>query len=115
MGRFVLKILLVAGAIGTTAGVMPGIEIHGGLGTLLWVALLFTLVNLLLKPLAQLISLPLILVTLGLFALVVNACMLLFTAWLTDGLEIDGFWPAVWGSILISLVLMVAEAVLDPD
>lgn len=115
MGRLVIKVLLVAGAIGTTAAVMPGIKIHGGLGTLIWVAILFTLVNLVLKPLARLVSLPLIIVTLGLFALVVNAAMLLFTAWLTDGMEIDGFWPAVWGSILISLVLMVAEAVLDPD
>jgi putative membrane protein len=54
-------------------------------------------------------------VTLGLFALVINAGLLLFTAWLTDGLAVDGFWPAVWGSILISLVVTLAEAVLGAD
>ncbi|HEX7132145.1 MAG TPA: phage holin family protein [Iamia sp.] len=115
MVRLLVKILVVALAIGLTAALMPGIEIDGAFGTLVWVATLFTLVNILLKPVVQVLSLPLLIISLGLFAFVINAGLLLFTAWLTEGLEIDGFWPAVWGSILISLVLAVAEAVLAPD
>ncbi len=115
MTRFVVKVLVVAVAIGVTAWLMPGIEVDGGLGTLVWVAFLFTLVNLLLKPAVKVISLPLLVISLGLFAFVINAGLLLFTAWLTDQMAIDGFWPAVWGSILISLVVTVAEAVLGAD
>lgn len=115
MGRFVVKILVVAVAIAVTAGLMPGIEVDGGGGNLIWIALLFTLVNLLLKPLVKLISLPLLVLSLGLFAFVINAGLLLFTAWLSDALTVDGFWPAVWGSILISLVVTLAEALLGDD
>jgi putative membrane protein len=68
-------------------------------------------VNLFLKPIAKLISLPLIVLTLGLFALVVNAAMLAVTAWLTDSLSIDGFWAAFWGALIISIVLAILEAV----
>ncbi|WP_369028629.1 phage holin family protein, partial [Nocardia farcinica] len=64
--------------------------------TLLAVAAVFTLVNALIKPIVQLLSLPLVIVTLGLFLLVVNALMLWLTAWITEftdyGLRIDGFW-----------------------
>ncbi|MET7773820.1 phage holin family protein [Nocardia sp. NPDC005366] len=83
------------------------------------VAAVFTLVNALVKPLVQLLSLPLVVLTLGLFLLVVNALMLMLTAWLTDafsdyGLKVDGFWAAVLGGIIISLVNWVL-GILVPD
>lgn len=115
MGRLVVKVLVVALAIAVTAALMPGIELDGGIATLVWVALLFTVVNLLLKPVLKLISLPLLVLTLGLFAFVINAALLLFTAWLSSALEVDGFWAAVWGSIVISLVVTLVEAVLGED
>jgi putative membrane protein len=112
---FLLKIVVVALAIALTEALVPGIDVNGGVLTLLWIALLFTVVNLVLKPIATLISFPLIVLTLGLFALVVNTAMLGITAWLTSSLNIDGFWPAFWGALIISVVVAVAEAVLSPE
>jgi putative membrane protein len=109
--RLLLKLVVVAFTIGLTAELIPGIDVDGGFGTLLWIALLFTLVNLFLKPIAQLISLPLIVLTLGLFALVVNTAMLAVTAWLSSSLSIDGFWAAFWAALIISIVLTIFEAV----
>ncbi|MCJ0903859.1 hypothetical protein B2J88_06290 [Rhodococcus sp. SRB_17] len=82
------------------------------------IALIFTIVNALIKPALKLLSLPLLILTLGLFTLVINALMLLLTAWLSTsldaGLHIDGFWTAVWGALIISIVNFVLGA-LVPD
>lgn len=72
--------------------------------TTLWVALLLGLLNAFVKPFLQLISVPLIVVTFGLFLLVINAIMLLFVSELVRDFEVHGFWPAFWGSLIISLV-----------
>ncbi|MBF6159788.1 phage holin family protein [Nocardia cyriacigeorgica] len=86
--------------------------------TLLAVAIVFTAVNALIKPIVQLLSLPLVIVTLGLFLLVVNALMLWLTAWITEftdyGLRIDGFWAAFWGAIIVTVVNWLL-GVLVPD
>ncbi|MBF6437216.1 phage holin family protein [Nocardia cyriacigeorgica] len=86
--------------------------------TLLAVAAVFTAVNALVKPIVQLLSLPLVIVTLGLFLLVVNALMLWLTAWITEftdyGLRIDGFWAAFWGAIIVTVVNWLL-GVLVPD
>ncbi|MGD8288118.1 MAG: phage holin family protein, partial [Gemmatimonadota bacterium] len=72
----------------------------------------FGLLNALLKPILLFLSLPALLLTLGLFALVVNALMLLLTARLLDDFAVSGFWTAVLGSIVISLVTMILGALL---
>jgi putative membrane protein len=72
--------------------------------TALWVALLLGLLNAFVRPLLQVISVPLIIVTFGLFLLVINAVMLLFVSELVADFEVKGFWPALWGSLVISLV-----------
>jgi putative membrane protein len=78
------------------------------------IALIFTVVNAFIKPLLKLLSLPLLILTLGLFTLVINALMLLLTAWISTsldaGLTIDGFWTAVWGALIISIVNFVLSA-----
>ncbi len=91
------------------------------IAVILGIALVFTIVNALVKPIVQLLSLPLVILTLGLFLLVINALMLLLTAWLTElpdsvqyGLHVDGFWTAIWGSVIISIVNWVL-GVLVPD
>lgn len=72
------------------------------------VALVFTLVNMLVRPVVKLLSLPLIVLTLGLFLLVVNALMVMLTGWISTqldlGLYVNGFWPALWAGIVIALV-----------
>ncbi|MCM6774904.1 phage holin family protein [Nocardia sp. CDC159] len=90
----------------------------GKIVVLLAVALVFGLVNALVKPIVKLLSLPLVIVTLGLFLLVVNALMLLLTAKITEateyGLRVHSFWAAVLGAIIITLVNWVL-GVLVPD
>ena len=98
---------VVAASIWLAAVLLPSVEINGGLGSLLWVALLFGLVNALIGPLLRLVSLPLTLVTFGLFALVVNAALLGITAWLTDSLDVGGFFATIVAAIVISVITAV--------
>ena len=82
------------------------------------IAIVFTAVNALVKPVVKLFSLPLLILTLGLFLLVINGLMLLLTAKITEtteyGLRVDGFWTAVWGALVISIVNWLL-GVLVPD
>lgn len=86
--------------------------------TLLLVALVFGVVNFLVKPLVKLLTLPLFVLTLGLFTLVVNALMLMLTSWLAErmdlGFHVEGFWTAVLGGLIISVVSWALNVVL-PD
>lgn len=107
--RLLVRLVLLAVIFGIVAEVVSGIHVHGGFGALLWIALLFSLVNLVLGPLFHLISLPLIVLTLGIFLLVVNAALLGITALLSSHLDIDGFWAALWGALLISAFSWLAE------
>lgn len=112
--NFVLRLIINAVAIWLTSLWVDGIAIvHSGttggqILSVLVIALIFGLVNALIKPVVAFFSLPLYLLTLGLFTLVVNALMLMLTGWFTSftnwGLEVDGFWTAVWGAIIISVV-----------
>lgn len=111
----VLRLVINAVAIWLAAHWIVGIDIiSSGKGTgwdivvLLAVALVFTVVNSLVKPIVRLLSLPLVILTLGLFLVVINALMLKLTAVITEtteyGLRVDGFWAAIWGAILIAIV-----------
>jgi putative membrane protein len=115
MLRWILtKWLVLAIAIALTAALFPGIEIDGGVGSLLVIAAVFAVVNAVLGPIAKLLALPLIFLTLGLFALVINALLFLFTDWLVDSLEVDGFLPALGGAVVISLVVLLLEFLIAP-
>ncbi|MEU3468549.1 phage holin family protein [Streptomyces sp. NPDC006687] len=114
MTNFVVKTLANAGALAVAIWLLEGITLDDGstLGrrtlTLILVALVFGLVNLIVKPVVQLLSFPLFILTLGLFTLVVNALMLLLTSWLARQVDlsfhVDGFWTAVLGGLIISVV-----------
>ena len=111
---------VLAAAIALTAALVPSVDVQGGFFTLLWVALLFGLVNALIGPLLRLISLPLTLMTFGLFALVINAVLLMLTAGLSDDLSVGGFFPAVLAAFLIALIstiigFVVHLIVREPD
>jgi putative membrane protein len=98
---------VLAVAIGIAAGIVPGIEVDGGFFTLLWVSLLFGLVNAILGPILHLLSAPLTIITLGLFALVVNGVLLAITAGLSDNLDVGGFLGTILGALVISIVTAV--------
>ena len=126
MRSIAIKIGVNAVALWVAALVIPGIhlgedadQLSNRLLTIVLVALLFGVINALVKPIAMLFSLPFIILTLGLFLLVVNAAMLLLTAWVADqfdiGFTVDGFWVAVVGALVISLVGMLTESLLGGD
>ena len=94
-------------ALAVAAALIPSVDIDGGVGTLLWVALLFGLVNGLIGPLLRLISLPLTLVTFGLFGLVINGALLAITAGLSDALDVGGFLATIVAAVIISVVTAV--------
>ena len=110
--RILLRLLLVMGAFWVVTAVVPGIEVRGDAVDYLVVAVLFALVNLLVKPVVTLLSLPFVLVTLGLFLLVVNAAMLGLTAALTERLSVDGVVAALLGALVISVVTWGGERAL---
>jgi putative membrane protein len=93
--------------------IVDGITLSSNVIEVLIVAIIFGLINALIKPLIKLISAPLIIFTLGLFTLLINAFLLLLTSWLTDALEVDGLWPAIVGAVIISLVSWALSLFLD--
>jgi putative membrane protein len=110
--RLLLRVVVLAVIIGAVANIVHGIHVTGGIGSLLWIAVIFSLVNGILGPLLRLLSLPFIVITLGLFLLVVNAALLGITAALTSDLTIDNFGSAVLGGFLIALFSWIADALL---
>jgi len=89
--------------------VIPSIKIRG-FGTALVVALVLGLINILLRPVLVLLTLPVTLITLGLFILVINALLFQFAAWLLKGFEVSGFWSAFFGSLLYSVISWLLSA-----
>jgi putative membrane protein len=112
-----LLIRLLANAVGlyVAARIVPGISVGENWLVVLGVALVFGLVNALIGPLLKLLTCPLIILTLGLFTLVVNAVLLLLTSGLSRAVglsfTVDGFWPAFWGALVISIVSFVMTLV----
>ncbi|MCZ4507035.1 phage holin family protein [Streptomyces phaeochromogenes] len=123
MKNFVVKTIANAGALAVAVWLLDKITLSGDstgkeIGTLLLVALVFGLVNFLVKPIVQVLTFPLFILTLGLITLVINALMLLLTSWLADKLDlsfhVEGFWTAVLGGLIISIVSWALNVVL-PD
>lgn len=115
-----MRALLVRWLINTLAlyvavQVVPGVDYDRGPIGLLLVAVLFGLVNAFLRPLLTLLTCPLVLVTLGFFLFIINALLLLMTAWISEqfdlGFQVNGFWPAFWAGLLISLVSLFLSIV----
>ena len=113
MPAFVIRWVATALAIGVAAQVLPGIQVDG-LWAAIVAALLLGLVNVTLRPILLLLTLPLTVVTLGLFALVVNGAMLVLVASVVKGVHVAGFGSAVLGAILISLVGSLLTWLLQP-
>ncbi len=116
--NFAIQTVINGIALWVAAWAVPGIAFGTASSstkvvlTVLGVALIFGVVNAVLRPLAQIISLPLIILTLGLFIFIVNALMLALTSWVAGQLDLaftvdHFFWDAVWGSLIITFVSMV--------
>ena len=112
-----LRLLLIrwavlAVAFAVTAWLLEGMDVSGGVGAYIWVSALFGIINVIIGTVLRLLTLPLMLLTLGLFSIVINAILLEITDWLTDHLTIDDFfWTAILAAIILSLVSVILDIV----
>jgi putative membrane protein len=113
MAGFILRGLVAALGLWAASELFQGISIDSAL-TLIFAGLLLGVVNAIVRPVAVVLSLPALLVTVGLFLLVINAAMLGLVALILPGFHIDGFWTAVGGSIVVSLVSWIASWFIGP-
>lgn len=108
MRGFLLRLVIVALGLLVASAIVPGVEVEGG-WSLLVAALLLGIVNAVVRPVAIILTLPLTILTLGLFLLIINAAMLSLVAWMLDGLVVTGFWPAFFGAIVVSITGWLAS------
>jgi putative membrane protein len=122
--RFLLWVLVNALALAAATWIMGGITVTadtsgGRVLTLVGVAVVFGVVNAVVRPIVKLLSLPLIILTLGLMIFVVNALMLMLTSWLSGkldlGFHVDGFWTALGGAFIITVATWLLGLVLRED
>jgi putative membrane protein len=119
MTKFFLRWAINAIALYVAVKVVAGIDFQGSWTSLLWLALIIGLLNALLRPILKLLTFPLIILTLGLFTLIINTIVLMLTSSIGQmfnlGLTVQGFWPAFLGSIVISIVSVVLSLILRDE
>lgn len=101
--ELIIKWLIMTVSVLIAAYVIPGIMVRSFFSAL-WVALFLGIVNMLLKPILILITLPINILTLGLFTFVINGVIILLASWAVKGFQVSGFWIAVLFSIVLSLI-----------
>jgi putative membrane protein len=114
MQAFLIRLLINALGLWLAATIVPGIVIQGT-GTLVLAALLIGVVNALVRPVAFVLTLPITIVTLGIFLLVLNAAMFALVAWLLPGFTVSGFWAALFGWLIVSIVGWFASSLMAGD
>ena len=119
--KLIIRVLINAVALWLTAQILPAFDLTGNVLGILIVAIIFGLVNAFIRPIVKLLSLPITVLTLGLFTLVINTAMLMLTAWIAGGyLSIEGnflqqlLW-AFLGSIIISIISAILSWILPDD
>ena len=109
-----IRFVITGVAVLAAAEIVPGIKIDGvpaGAATVIILALL----NAIVRPVLYLFSFPMIMFSLGLFMVIINAVLLQFTSWLVTGFTVDGFWPSVWAALLISVVSTVLTLLISEE
>ncbi len=119
--KLIIRWAITALALFAAAWVVPGIHVDGS-GWIVYAAMavILSLANAFVRPLLSLLTCPLILLTLGIFTLVINAVTLLVASALANnvfnvGFYVDGFWPAFWGALIVSVVSVVLNAIVHDD
>lgn len=109
-----IRFVITGVAVLVAAEIVPGIHIDGvpaGAATVIVLALL----NAIVRPVLYLFSFPVIMFTLGIFMVIINAVLLHLTAWLVTGFTVEGFWPSVWAALLISVVSTVLNLMISEE
>ena len=116
---FVIKVLITAAAVWVAVELVDGLEFDGTWVGLLAIAVVLGIVNAFARPIVTILSLPLVLLTLGLFLLVINGLMLALTIWISEGLNLGltstGFGATLIGAIIVTVVSWIGEALLGVD
>jgi putative membrane protein len=107
--RFIIRVLIAAAGLWLATEIVPGIAAPGGWTTLLIAAVLLGVVNAVVRPVVFVLTLPLTMVTLGLFLFVVNAAMLGLVGLLLKGFDVDGLWAGVFGAVVVGVVSWVGQ------
>ncbi len=110
---FVLRTVITGLGIWLAAYLVPGVS-AATTGALVWAAIALGLINAFVRPVLVLLTLPFTILTLGLFLLLLNAAMLNLAGWFVDGFEVVGFWSAVFGAIVVSLVSGLCSSFIGP-
>lgn len=113
MKRFLVRALIAAIGLWAADGLIDGINFDSG-AWLLVSALVLGVLNAIVRPLAVILTLPITVITLGLFLLVLNAGMLALAGWMLPGFHVAGFWPAFWGAIVVSVVSGIGSWLFGP-
>lgn len=113
--RLLLRLIVIAVAFAAAAWLIPTFDVKGGVLTYLWLAAIFGVVNAIIGPVLRLVALPLTILTLGLFALVVNGVVIAIVAGLSSHLELGGFGWTVLAAVVISIVSTVLTDVTGAD
>lgn len=114
MNGFLLRTLITILGLLLASAIIPGVEIKGT-GSVIIAAILLGLVNGFVRPVAFLLTLPITILTLGLFLFVLNAAMFGLVAAMLDNFVVAGFWSAIFGSLIVSITSMVASWYIGPD
>ena len=109
--KFLVRWAALALSFWVATALIPGIDVEGGFTTYLWVALLFGLLNATLGSLLKLLTFPAVILTLGLFLVVVNASMLMLVSRWSEKLEVENFWAAIFAAIIISVITRLVSSV----
>ena len=114
MKGLLIRFVVTGTAVLLTAEIIPGIEVESPSAGIAAVILL-ALLNALVRPVLYLLSLPFIILTLGLFMVVINALLLQLVSFLVKGFVVEGFWPAFWGAVVISVVSSILNLFISED
>ena len=113
--KLLVSWVVLAIAVFLAVYVVEGVTLTGGLWQLFLIAAVFGLISAILGPILRLLALPIMVLTLGLFTLIINFGLFLLTAWIMPSLQIDGLWPAFLASLIVSIVAAILGAILGKD
>lgn len=114
MKGILIRVLITMLGLALAAAIIPGVDVLGA-GSLIVAALLLAVVNAIVRPIAFVLTLPLTIVTLGLFLFVLNAAMFGLVAMMLSNFQVAGFWSALFGSLIVSITSTVASWYIGPD
>ncbi|WP_187118695.1 phage holin family protein [Risungbinella massiliensis] len=109
--RPIIRILVTAITVLIISHYIPGIQVENFTGAILF-AVVFGVINIVIKPIVKFFALPIRLLTLGLFTFVINALLFMLTSYFIDAVEVDGFLPALYASLIVSIVTVVLNSFL---